>query len=183
MKITIIIVLLTALFGCATNLQTYDDEGDASKGIPIPKPRLVKVIKTTYFQAINTARNPELCSETKISESYDYVTSDEYYFVNFSPSQFAKGTFDVTFNDKGLASSISVNSEANTGTDSITSFLGTVLPYFKVPKAEELAATKSDESSASNRLIQNNSISAEDLKSASCIEKKVEIKLEPISVK
>lgn len=180
-----LIVVLTALalFGCATELKTFNQDGTESKGIPVPKPKLVKVIKTTYFQPITGARNPELCTETKTSESYDYVTSDEYYYVNFLPSEFAKGTIGVNFNDKGLASSISVNSEANTGVDSVNSLLGTVLPYFKVPKADELASMRSDDSSASNRLMKSNIISAEDLKSASCIEKKTTIKLEPLSVR
>ncbi|PHS31800.1 MAG: hypothetical protein COA95_04745 [Methylophaga sp.] len=133
MKLLIIIITLSALSGCATNLKTFNHDGTVSKGIPIPKPRLVKVIKTTHFKAIKAANNPELCKDSKISESYDYVTSDEYYYVNFDPSEFAKGTFDVTFNDKGLASKISINSEANTGVDSVTSLLGTILPYYKVP--------------------------------------------------
>lgn len=183
MKFIIVFLSLIAFFGCATKLETFNQDGTVSKGVPIPKPRLVKVIKTTHFKAIKDANNPELCNETKVSEAYDYVTSDEYYYVNFAPSEFAKGTFDVKFNDKGLASGISVNSEANTGVDSINSILGTLLPYYKVPKVDELAAKTADDSSASNRLISNKSISAEDLKAASCIEKKVEIKLEPISVK
>ncbi|WP_159820286.1 hypothetical protein [Colwellia sp. 20A7] len=182
MKIIMYTFLIAVISGCATNLETFNHDGSVSKGIPVPKPRLVKVIKTTYFKAIKAAKNPELCNDTKISETYDYVTSDEYYYVNFDPSQFANGKFDVTFNDKGLASNISINSEASTGVDSINSILGTLLPYYKVPKLDELAAEKSDDSSTSNRLIKNSSISAKDLKAASCIEKKIEIKLEPISV-
>lgn len=179
----IIILSISTISGCATDLKTFNHDGTISKGIPIPKPRLVKVIKITHFKAIKDAKNKELCSEKKISESYDYVTSDEYYYVTFEPSKFSKSTFDVSFNDKGLASKISINSEANTGADSINSLLGTLLPYYKLTKAEQLTTDQSGDTSTSNRLIKNNNISAEDLKAASCIEERTEINLEPIVIR
>jgi hypothetical protein len=183
----IVLILATVLFsGCATHLETFDNDGNASVGIPVPKPRLVKVIKTIHFEAIKGAKNPELCSNTKIEESYDYVTSDEYYYVNFDPSQLAKGAFEIGFNEKGLASKIAVNSEANTGLDSVNSLLGTVLPFYKATKAEELAAASTEaalDDKMAELLVQEKLVPAEDLKAASCITKKTEIQLVPISVK
>lgn len=187
MKSVRIAIACFIISGCATQLETFDNDGESSVGIPVPKPRLVKVIKTTHFEAIKGAKNPELCSGIKIEESYDYVTSDEYYFVNFDPSEFAKGSFEVGFNEKGLASKIAVNSEANTGLDSVNSLLGTILPYYSATKAEELAAAEADTSTVSGEkiaelLAEEKLVPAEDLKAASCISKKTAIKLVPISV-
>ena len=181
MKVIYPLIFVALITGCSTKIKTFDKDGNPSVGIPIPKPKLIKVITTTKFKAIKGAERPDLCEEDKIEESYDYVTSSEYYYINFTPSEFAKGTFEVTFNDKGLATKINVNSEANTGVDSINSLLGTLLPYYKVPKADELEALKDKTISDSSRKIsKDEAISAEELKTQSCIEKSKTIQVVPI---
>lgn len=183
-----IILAITGVYllsGCATELLTYDNSNNQTKGIPVPKTKLVKVTTTTNYKAITGAKNPELCNETSVKEAYDYITSGEYYYVNFDPSEFAKGTFEITFNEKGLASKISVNSEANTGLDSVKGLLDTTLPFFRATKAEKLAAesAKSVEAASARITAVKNELSAADKKALSCIVKSESIKLGPLSIK
>jgi len=180
MRITILAIFLGSLvFGCASKIKIYDQTGSSTKGVPVPKSKLVKVIKTTNYKAIEGAKYPKMCSETKITESYDYITSEEYYYVDFTPSEFAKGTFEITFNDKGFASKISVNSEANTGMDSVNSLLGTTLPFFKATKAEKLEAERDQNDLARGTQQQ---MSAADKKAESCVVTSETIDLKPLKV-
>lgn len=116
--IPLLLILAWVVSGCSTTLHTYDTDKNEMKGVPVPKPQLVKVITTTLYEAIGGATWPNLCSKNQVDESYDYIASGEHYYVNFDPSESAKGTFELNFNDKGLLSKVSVNSEANTGVDS-----------------------------------------------------------------
>lgn len=199
MKSVYVFFAILCATGCATQLETFDSNGEPSVGIPVPQARLVKVTKTTSYEPIpnnpnnpNNPKNPELCKIQKVVESYDYIASDAYYYVNFHPSQFAKGDFEITFNDEGLATKISVNSEANTGLDSVNSLLGTALPFYKATKAEELAAEAADSAADINTKntpfanlpteAQEKLVPAADLKAASCIETKTEISVSPLPI-
>jgi len=183
-----IILTVTGVYllsGCATELITYDNSNNLTKGIPVPIAKLVKVTTTTNYKEITGAKFPKLCSETSVKETYDYITFGEYYFVNFDPSEFAKGTFEITFNEKGLASKISVNSEANTGLDSVKGLLDTTLPFFRATEVEKLAAESAQSVEAASARITavKKELSAADKKALSCIVKSETIKLVPLSIK
>jgi hypothetical protein len=169
----ILIISITFITSCATKLKVIGEPG-----IAIPKPQLVKLIETTNYEAIPGAVNPQLCNQSSVSESLDYITSSEYYYVNFKPSQFSKGTFEVNFNANGLASKISINSEANTGLDSINSLVGTLIPYYKTIKQAAAPAVITPARRAAGPIAV---IPASKLKDASCIIKSKTIKIEPIS--
>ena len=169
--------------GCSTKLQTFDSSANATKGIPVPTPLLVKVTTTTSFKAIpgTTKAEAKICDSSEVVESYDYISSGDFYYVNFDPSQFADGSFEINFNDKGLASKISVNSEASSGVSAANSMLETLLPFYKVPKADKLAAKK-DDGSTSARIAQASKTSAADLKAEHCVVDKKAIALSNITV-
>ncbi|BFM11026.1 hypothetical protein R50072_11790 [Simiduia litorea] len=173
-------VFLLVLSGCATHLKTYDSDGKTETvGIPIPIPMLVKVTSTTSYELAPGSPDSEshYCNKTKIKESYDYISSGSYYYLNIAPSEFAKGSMELGFNDRGLANKIAINSDANTGVDSVAGVLETLIPYFKSPKVSDVSADP-----AIAKASTSVSEPAEVLRARYCLEKAVAIKLERLIV-
>lgn len=143
-------ISMAMLSACSAKLEIYDQNGNTLKGIPIRSPVLVEVTTTTsYIQdpAINQA-DPrwqyrdtirELCNPTTATVTSSLPLGALNY-VNYDPASFAKSEFKVEFNDAGGTKSISVNSDPAATTESVSSLLGTVLPFVKEPKAAPAAA-------------------------------------------
>ena len=161
-KVVVCLALVTS-FGCASHVKTWDDTGTEMKGIPANRPTLVKIVKVTTY-AVKPGGEAKYCAEPTTAEEYDILALGEPYYIQFDPASLAKGTFKVTFSDKGLLSGIELNSDAGVAENigKINELLGTILPYAATKKAAEEAAKGPP--------------SANDLRAQNCFTKETSIK-------
>ncbi len=133
---------IIALGGCSAKLTVYDQDGNTQKGVPIRTPILVEITSKTIYEidpSISTS-DPQyetirkLCEPTT-NQTTSFLPLGNISYVNYDPATFAKSEFKVEFTDSGATKSISVNSDPSSTTESAATLLGTVLPFFKAPKA------------------------------------------------
>lgn len=167
-----LVLLLSALafMGCASNVKTWDSASKQMKGIPANKPTLVKITKVTSYKEKpgSSAQEKEYCKEDQRSEDYDIMSLGEPYFIEFDPASMAKGSFKVTFSDKGLLSAVELNSDPGVTENigKVTELLGTILPYAAAKKAAE---------SATAAALPAAGPSADELKAKYCLTKETKI--------
>lgn len=132
----------TLLSGCASSLKTFDAQKNPSVGIPVGTPILVKITERTTYEV--DPKHPEFQSycKTDVNATYEFLPLGERSYIAFEPAALGKGEFKVEFNDNGALKTVSVNSDATAGTQSVTELLSTILPYMAAPKpTPEIKAT------------------------------------------
>jgi hypothetical protein len=167
-------LVIISITGCASYVKTYDSSG-TMKGIPANRPTLVKITKVTSYEVKKPDGKEIYCKDT-VNEEYDIMSLGEPYYIEFDPASLAKGSFKVTFSDKGLLSSIELNSDPGVTENigKINELVGTVLPYAVAKKAIAGAALTSEESKST----------ADELRAQNCLTKSVKIKeIEKIEIK
>lgn len=122
------------LGGCASSLKTFDAQKNPSVGIPVGTPVLVKITEQTAYEV--DPKHPEFQSYCKpdVNVVYKFLPLGERSYIAFAPAALGKGEFKVEFSDSGALKTVSVNSDATAGVQSMTDLLGTVLPYLAAPK-------------------------------------------------
>lgn len=137
--LTLLLILLTS--GCASSLETYNHEWVASPGVPIYTPILVEVTtETTYKVDPKHNEYASYCTPDEKS-TIEFFPLGEVYFLNFNSSTFGKSEFAITFSDKGVLTSVTLNSDPKIAenVEQISGLLGTVLPFLSAPKETEAA--------------------------------------------
>lgn len=159
-------LLMTTLIGCASHVKTWTESGSRMKGIPANKPTLVKVIKATTYE-VKPGGDAKYCANPTITEEYDVMSLGEPYYIEFDPAFMAKGSFKVTFSDKGLLSGVELNSDPSVTENigKINELVGTILPYAAAKKAALVAAEGAKATPP-----------ADELRSQNCLTKETNIK-------
>ena len=145
LKIAIVFAVVITMSGCASSLTTFDSNGKKSKGIPIAKPVLVKIVSEKKYQKVSKETNGAIvfygndCPSVTNSE-YKMLPLGEVYYVGFKPNMFGKGEFNVEFMDSGGLKIISLNSEASAGIDAVKGILETMLPFVADLKTDKAVA-------------------------------------------
>ena len=140
--ICVIVLAIVALGGCSAKLVVYDQDGKVQKGVPIRTPVLVEITSKTIYEidpSISTSdpkyETIKILCEPTTKQTTSFMPLGNVSYVNYDPATFAKSEFKVVFTDTGATKSISVNSDPSSTTESAATLLGTVLPFFKAPKA------------------------------------------------
>lgn len=145
-RLVLIALVISNIFigGCASYLKTFDAQKNPSVGIPIGTPVLVKITERTAYEVDPKHKEFESYCKSDINATYKFFPLGERSYIAFDPAVFGKGEFKVEFNDSGALKSVSLNSDATAGVQSVNELLGTVLPYLAAPKAEMKAAVEKD---------------------------------------
>lgn len=144
------IIFAASLFvsGCASSLKTFNAESEPIVGIPIGTPVLVEITEETSYEVDPNHVIYETYCKPDINSKYQFLALGERNFIAFEPAPLGKGEFKVEFSDAGVLKSVSLNSEATTGTEKIAGLLDTVLPYLAAPKPTPSAQALPPDASA-----------------------------------
>ncbi len=136
-KIFSVLVVILVSTGCASKLKTFDSAKKESPGVPIISPVLMKVTSIIEYQVAagsDHAPYASYCVNEEISK-LEILPLGQIHYLAFEPSPLAKGEFKLEFNEAGNLKTVSLNSDASSGVDSVSGFLETVLPFVKAPKS------------------------------------------------
>ncbi len=181
MKNAVALLITLLLSGCASHLVVSRGKDAPAPGVPFRSPVLVSVETTTNYQPIPTAGENKSYCTPDVEVGIEAWPLGESYYANIQPSPLADGEFSIEFNEKGGLSKISMNSKASSGVDKTGSFLSTVLPFIRAPKAApETASSASVDAKVAAAVTPKASLPAgpaEDMKALYCLKKSVTKKI------
>lgn len=172
------IAIVVAIFagGCASNLDTFDAGGNASPGIPVATPVLARVTTDVVYKQVDASVPAKFCEKETLAE-LRFLPLGKKIYLKFDPAALAKGDFKLEFSDSGVLKTVSVNSEANTGLDSVNTLAATLLPFVATPKGTVEATQESLGVQAEQ------AVAAADLKKKGCLViSKTVVKVEEIEI-
>ncbi|MEW5983284.1 MAG: hypothetical protein AB1806_13085 [Acidobacteriota bacterium] len=128
--------LITLSFGgCASSLRTFGGDARPIVGVPVATPVLVRITETTSFEVDPANPGYQAYCTDETTSRYEFLAVGERAYVAFRPAMFGKGEFRLELTPSGALKSVSVNSDATAGADTVGELLAAALPFVAAPKA------------------------------------------------
>ncbi len=124
-SVALVLGSIVLLGGCASSLKTFDAQKNPSVGIPVGSPVLVKITEKTTYEVDPKHKEFENYCKPDVNATYKFLPLGERVYIAFDPAIWGKGEFKVEFNDNGALKSVSLNSDASAGVQSVNELLGT----------------------------------------------------------